>query len=97
VLLDALTLEEVTQPRCFPLPDARGRLTEELFRALANAPDSPISCDGGAEVMDPLGDDDLQLALYVCYELHYSGIEDIMDAWTRQRSSLLDSSLARSR
>jgi hypothetical protein len=81
VLLDALTLEEVTQPRCFALPEARGRLTEELFRVLADAPDSPIACDGAAEVMDPLGDDDLQLAMYVCYELHYSRIEDVDDRW----------------
>jgi hypothetical protein len=80
-MLDALTLEEVAQPRCLALPEPRGRLTEELFRVLADAPDSPISCAGGAEVIDPVGDDDLQLALYVCYELHYSGIEDVDDRW----------------
>lgn len=41
----------------------------------ANAP--PVSVDG-----DPLDDDDLQLALYLCYELHYrsfTGVRDEME------------------
>ncbi len=28
---------------------------------------------------DPLGDDDLQLALYLCYELHYAGFDAVDD------------------
>ena len=28
-------------------------------------------------VSEPLGDDDLQLALYLCYELHYRGLEGV--------------------
>jgi hypothetical protein len=28
---------------------------------------------------DPLGDDDLQLALYLCYELHYAGFDGVDD------------------
>jgi Iron-containing redox enzyme len=97
VLLTALTREEATQPRCFALPDARGPLTEELFRALEDSADTPIACENGAEVADPLADDDLQLALYVCYELHYSGIQGVSDRWEwspsllRFRSELEDS------
>ena len=30
---------------------------------------------------DPLGDDDLQLALYLCFELHYRSFPGIDDAW----------------
>jgi hypothetical protein len=30
---------------------------------------------------DPVGDDDLQLALYCCYELHYRGLAGIDDDW----------------
>jgi len=33
------------------------------------------------EVEDPLGDDDLQLALYLCFELHYRGFDDVDPAW----------------
>jgi hypothetical protein len=30
---------------------------------------------------DPLWGDDLQLALYVCYELHYRGFDDVDERW----------------
>jgi hypothetical protein len=32
-------------------------------------------------VADPLGDDDLHLALYCCYELHYRGFAGVDPAW----------------
>jgi hypothetical protein len=32
-------------------------------------------------VADPLADDDLQLALYVCFELHYRSFPDLDPAW----------------
>ncbi len=34
-----------------------------------------------AAVADPLGDDDLQLALYALYELHYRSLPDVHPAW----------------
>jgi hypothetical protein len=34
-----------------------------------------------AEVGDPLADDDLQLALYLCFELHYRGFDGIDPEW----------------
>jgi hypothetical protein len=34
-----------------------------------------------ADVDDPLGDDDLQLALYLCYELHYRSFAGVDPAW----------------
>jgi hypothetical protein len=30
---------------------------------------------------DPIADEDLQLALYVCYELHYRGFDDVHPEW----------------
>jgi hypothetical protein len=33
---------------------------------------------------DPLADDDVQVALWVCYELHYRGFADIGDRWEWQ-------------
>jgi hypothetical protein len=30
---------------------------------------------------DPLADEDLQLALYLCYELHYRGLPGVSDEW----------------
>jgi hypothetical protein len=37
----------------------------------------PLAGDAG----DPLDDDDLQLALYTCYELHYEGFEGVDERW----------------
>lgn len=61
-----------------PLPCPRGPLSGAVVAA--------ISGDGGGRAhawagsMDPFGDD-LQLALYVCYELHYRGFEGVDPAW----------------
>jgi hypothetical protein len=37
---------------------------------------------------DALGDDDLQLALYLCYELHYRGLPGVADEWEWEPSLL---------
>ena len=34
-----------------------------------------------AEVGDPLGEDDLQLALYLCFELHYRSFAGVDPDW----------------
>lgn len=61
------------------LPQPRGPITEYLRNALLGAPGSiespPLVVD------DALGGDDFQLALYVCYELHYRGFEHVDDRW----------------
>jgi hypothetical protein len=61
------------------LPPARGPWTGRLYELLGlDALDA-----GYAEAVgqsDPLDDHDLQMALYLCYELHYAGIEGVPDA-----------------
>jgi hypothetical protein len=63
------------------LPPARGPLTGRLVDALrgGGALPSPLA------VIDPSGDlthdEDAQLALWICYELHYRGFEDVDDDW----------------
>ncbi len=37
---------------------------------------------------DALGDDDLQMALYACYELHYQGLPGVDDRWEWEPSLL---------
>src|SRR3954466_14454861 len=56
------------------LPSPRGPVSEALFTALRGAP---------AALPDPPASDfeDLQLALYCCYELHYRGFAGVDDAW----------------
>ena len=62
------------------LPWPRGPLSAAVITALQRPPGTlgvtpPVSSD------DPLGDDDLQLALYLCYEVHYHGYADSDWEW----------------
>ncbi|MEU0126520.1 MULTISPECIES: iron-containing redox enzyme family protein [unclassified Streptomyces] len=52
------------------LPRSRGALSAAVIGYLRD--DGPLPDPAGAYDADPYGDD-LQLALYVCYELHYRG------------------------
>ena len=61
------------------LPEPRGPISERLLAALAGAP-------GALEALpEPSGaaeaDEDLQLALYCCYELHYRGLPGVDERW----------------
>jgi hypothetical protein len=69
------------------LPTPRGELTEGLL-SLLTRPVHPLRAPDVAVPADPLGDDDLQLALYLCYELHYRGLPGVADAWEWEPSLL---------
>ncbi|HYI80660.1 MAG TPA: iron-containing redox enzyme family protein [Thermoleophilaceae bacterium] len=63
------------------LPAPRGPITESLFEMLRG---DPGGCAEATEIVRPpapLDDEDLQLALYCCYELHYGGLPGIDDRW----------------
>jgi hypothetical protein len=53
------------------------------------APDTEVVCSKAAELVrrlvagvgDPVADDDLQLALYLCFELHYRSFEGVDPRW----------------
>ena len=73
-----------TVPRMTTLPAPRGPLSERLFTTLRQPPGTPLVRHAGELLVRaprPLTDEDLQLALYVCYELHYSGLEDVDPDW----------------
>jgi hypothetical protein len=61
------------------LPSPRGPLSAYLFASLRQAP-YPLSVPP-MRSDDALVDDDLQLALYCCYELHYQGFTGVADDW----------------
>ena len=61
------------------LPTARGPLTELLFQGLGTSP-GPLAQPEFASA-DVLRDEDLQLALYACYELSYRGFDDVDPGW----------------
>jgi hypothetical protein len=62
------------------LPQPRGELSAWVGDTLREAPPQA----GAAPVIaadDPLTDEDLQLSLYVLYELHYRGFDGVDPAW----------------
>ncbi|MEV6648550.1 iron-containing redox enzyme family protein [Amycolatopsis sp. NPDC051371] len=62
------------------LPAGRGPLSESVLRTiLRTQPKADLDFDGLADA-DPLGDD-LQLALHLCYELHYQGLPGVSADW----------------
>jgi hypothetical protein len=67
------------------LPVPRGPLSEALFRDLTSgstvSASTSTSAGEGARGVDVLTDDDLQIALAVCYELHYRGFDGVSEDW----------------
>lgn len=70
-MLSATSHPPVTAP---PLPPARGPLSAAVLGRLRGAGPGPVDVAHA----DPYGDD-LQLALYCCYELHYRGFAGVDD------------------
>jgi hypothetical protein len=58
------------------LPEPRGAVTELLLHAVTR-PVAPLQAAG----VDSASEEDLQLALYLCYELHYRGLPGVDDHW----------------
>ncbi len=69
------------------LPSPRGPVSELLVRALAGRPGELPPVDP-VRVADPLADEDLNLSLYLCYELHYRGLPGVDDRWEWNASLL---------
>jgi hypothetical protein len=69
------------------LPVARGEITEWLIGELQRAPHQ-LQRESLPAIADSLSDDDLHLALYVCYELHYRGLPGVDDRWEWEPSLL---------
>jgi Iron-containing redox enzyme len=64
------------------LPDPRGPLSAQVIEALAHpASEGPFPVPPLDLPTDVLTDDDVQLALWVLYELHYEGFDEVDEAW----------------
>ncbi|MDP9071738.1 MAG: iron-containing redox enzyme family protein [Actinomycetota bacterium] len=81
----ALCPEASPSPAGPPLPAPRGPLSALLLDHLSRPPQPLDRCQPSVE--DPLGDD-AQLALYLCYELHYRGWHGVDDGWEWEPSLL---------
>lgn len=70
-----------------PLPPPRGPLSEALLGELArDVHELPRPARPGCA--DPLTDEDLQLSLYLLYELHYRGLSGVDERWEWEPSLL---------
>ena len=69
------------------LPSPRGATSAFVLDALRREPHS-LEAPARTPAGDPLTDDDLQLALYVCYELHYRGFDGVDERWEWEPSLL---------
>ncbi|MGI8595416.1 MAG: iron-containing redox enzyme family protein, partial [Solirubrobacteraceae bacterium] len=64
------------------LPDPRGETSDVILDALRRRPatgDLPAHAPAAPD--DPLADEDLHLSLYLCYELHYRGFDEVDERW----------------
>jgi hypothetical protein len=64
-----------------PVPAPRGPLSAAVLDALAGLPGTPVGALDVDPTLDPLADDDLHLALYCLYELHYRGLDGVDERW----------------
>jgi hypothetical protein len=73
-----------------PLPAPRGPISAALLAALVRPPHqvAPVAPAAAVATTDPLLDEDLVLALHVCYELHYRGFSEVDDGWEWEPSLL---------
>jgi len=69
------------------LPGARGECSERLLDELTG-PVQTLATLALPNPRDPLADEDLQLALYLCYELHYRGLPGVAAEWEWEPSLL---------
>jgi len=69
------------------LPESRGPLTAVLLHELRE-PAHRLPPIVLPETSEPLADEDVQLALYVLYELHYRGFDGVDERWEWEPSLL---------
>jgi hypothetical protein len=63
------------------LPRARGPVSAILLDVLRCSPGMPVELPTLDACPALLADDDVQLALYLCYELHYGELEGVDEEW----------------
>jgi hypothetical protein len=74
-----MTTVESLGGRTIELPPVRGPWTEALYGLLLAPGEERLAPSVEVQAADVLADDDLQMALYLCYELHYAGLQGVDD------------------
>lgn len=63
--------------RTIAVPPVRGPWTDALYGLLRESGEDQLASPIDLRGTDVLDDDDLQMALYLCYELHYAGLQGV--------------------
>jgi len=66
------------------LPAPRGPVSRSIVEAIHCQDPSQLAPASERCTADPVSDEDLQLALWMCYELHYQGFDDCDPTWEWQ-------------
>jgi Iron-containing redox enzyme len=66
------------------LPPSRGPVSTSIVSALRHRDPALLSSWPAGLEVDSVTDDDLQLSLWICYELHYQGFDDVDPSWEWQ-------------
>jgi heme oxygenase-like protein len=66
------------------LPPSRGPVSTSIVSALRHRDPALLTSWSLGIAVDSVADEDLQLALWICYELHYQGFDDVDAAWEWQ-------------
>jgi len=84
---DGVTVKDPLPGRAPALPAVRGPITSMLFERLVRPPHRfgllslPLLSFPARFAGPALMDEDVQLALFVCYELHHQGFEGVDERW----------------
>ncbi|SDW55528.1 Iron-containing redox enzyme [Amycolatopsis xylanica] len=62
------------------MPRSRGPISRSILSAYATGQRGDVFRTERVAAADPLGED-VQLALHLCYELHYQGLEEVDEEW----------------
>lgn len=76
------------QPQPARPPAPRGPISERLLQEVLQPVHTLVGLPSLPAVDDPLSDEDLNLALYLCYELHYLGLPGVDEGWEWEPSLL---------
>jgi hypothetical protein len=81
--MDGSATDRTVLPAVGPVSElVRGLLVNPGETAATLPPAAAAAVEGLLEGLeDPLADDDLQLALYLCFELHYRSFASVADEW----------------
>jgi hypothetical protein len=63
------------------LPQPRGPVSTELIKFLSGSPRPGPAQLRLEPTADPVTDEDLQVSLFICYELHYRGFDGVDERW----------------